>query len=96
MFRRRDERDVKLISRLEEQIKWLKEFREKYYELINDVRNLERKNALFKQMFDDADDTSVVKYNGKLFKITDISHCKSGGYPDTLRIDAVVVYPEGE
>lgn len=100
MFERRDGRVVRLISSLEEQLKATTilsaEYREKYFELVRDIRQLERENALFRQMFDDADNTSVIKYNGKLFKITDTSHFKSEDCPDTLSIDAVVVYQEDE
>ena len=89
---------VKLTLDLDEQLKdksiQLKELRKKYFDLCDDIRNLERENALLKKMFDDAENTQVIKYNGKLFRITETSHFTFEDGPDTLSVDAVDVPSE--
>ena len=64
--------------------------------LFSDIRKLERENAILEKTIDDIEDTEIIKYNGKLFKITETSHFKSEDCPDTLSIDAVAIYPEDE
>ena len=112
MFRRRNEYDnmmginreayhdmrehIKDSQTIEHLTLKLSESNVRYFELLGDIRKLERENALFRKMFDDADSTSVIKYNGKLFKITKTSHFTSEYDADILSIDAVLACPEGE
>ena len=100
MFGRHNDHVGKLILNLDEQLKdtakQLKEFREKYFNLAADIRKLERENALLKKMFDDSDNTQVINFNGKLFKITDISYFTSEDDADTLSVYAICVTMEGD
>ena len=100
MFGRCNKCVGKLISdldeRLEDKANQLKELRTKYFNLCDDVRKLERENAILKKMFEDAADTQVIKYNGKLFRITDTSHFAFEDSEDTLNVNAICVTMEGE
>ncbi len=65
------------------------EYRSKYFQMINENRDLHRENALLKKMFEEAEDTQVIKYNGKLFSIRSVNHYKEQGVEETLDIDAI-------
>ena len=74
----------------------LSELNMRYFNLCEDIRSLERENAILKKMFEDAADTQVIKYNGKLFRITNTSHFAFEDSEDTLNVDAICVTMEGE
>ena len=65
-------------------------------ELIYDYRNereenkkLQNENGCLKALFDKEGDTQVIKYNGKLYRITSTTHCKTAGVEETLDLTAV-------
>lgn len=65
--------------------------------LVNDYRDervennkLQKENGYLKALFDKEGDTQVIKYNGKLFCIVNIQHCKGDG-EEALDISLVPV-----
>ena len=112
MFRRRDKysnmmgidresyRDmtshIKDSQTIEELTRQLGEANMRFFDLCGEIRELEHENGALREMFKREGDTSVIKYNGKLFKIIETSRFKSEDCPDTLSIDAVAIYPEDE
>lgn len=70
--------------------------------LVNDYRDervennkLQNENGYLRALFDKEDDTQVVKYNGKLYRIVSTSHFHDVGEVDTLDINAVCVSEVG-
>ena len=59
--------------------------------LNKDIIALNNENGYLKALFDSKEDTSVIKYNGKLFRITDRILRETQGEPDELEIDAICV-----
>lgn len=70
--------------------------------LVNDYRDervennkLQKENGYLKALFDKEDDTQVIKYNGKLYRIVSTSHFHDEVEADTLDINATCVYEAG-
>ena len=57
--------------------------------------HLVRENEQLRMLFDKEADTQVIKYNGKLYRITSMVHCQSAGEVDTLDINAICVSEVG-
>ncbi len=72
----------------------LSELNMRYFNLCEDIRSLERENALLKNMFNSSEDTQAIRYNGKLFRITDTTHFKSNDAEDQLDVTAFCVTME--
>jgi cell shape-determining protein MreC len=71
-------------------------------ELLNDYRNevvenkkLQNENGHLKALFDKEDDTQVIKYNGKLYRITSITNYVEAGVEETLDFTATPVREVG-
>ena len=78
------------------------EFCEFKRELVEDYRNerkehkkLQNENGYLKALFDKEDDTQVIKYNGKLYRIVSATYFYNAGEADTLDINAVCVSEVG-
>lgn len=63
-------------------------YQSEYIKATHENRELHRENALLRKMFEEAEDTQVIKYNDKLFIIRSIAHYKEQGEVETLNIDA--------
>jgi hypothetical protein len=67
-------------------------------ELVCDYRNereenkkLQNENGYLKALFDKEGDTQVIKYNGKLYRITSMTNYVEAGVEETLDFTAVPV-----
>ena len=67
-------------------------------ELVEDYRNerkenkkLQNENGHLKALFDKEEDTKIIKYNGKLYRIVSTSHFHDVGEADTIDINAVCI-----
>lgn len=75
------------------------EYFEKYYEQYRDRlcaeadenKKLQNENGYLKALFDKESDTQVIKYNGKLYRITSMTHYKAAGEEESLDITTVPV-----
>ncbi len=68
-----------------------KDYMEKWCEALCSNQKLQRENGYLKALFDKEGDTQVIKYNGKLYRMTSITHYKAAGAEETLDFTAVPV-----
>lgn len=64
---------------------------DQWAEVFSENVKLEKQNACLKTLIDKENDTQVIKYNGKLYRITSTTHCKQAGVEETLDFTAVLV-----
>ena len=68
-----------------------RDYMEKWCEELRKTHELQRENGYLKALFDKEGDTQIIKYNGKLYRITSTTHCKTAGVEETLDFTAVPV-----
>lgn len=67
------------------------EYRTSQMQLFDTNIKFFEENKILKELFDKEDDTQVIKYNGKLWRIVSGTHSFNPGEPDTLTVDTVLV-----
>ena len=71
------------------------DYREKWCEALGNIHELQRENGYLKALFDKESDTQVIKYNGKLYRITSTTNYVEAGVEETLDFTAVPVREVG-
>lgn len=85
----------RIINKMLDEYAELRDKVDKYMKLYMDTDHervkLVEENKILKDLFDKEQDTQVIKYQGKIYKITSTSHFSDVGEADTLDINAVCV-----
>lgn len=78
-------------SAIDYAMKKANDYMEKWCEELGKTHELQRENGYLKALFDKEGDTQVIKYNGKLYRITSMTHYKAAGEEESLDITTVPV-----
>ena len=70
-------------------MEYYEKFQDKFIEAVDENKKLQNENGYLKALFDKEGDAQVIKYNGKLYRITSTTHCKTAGVEETLDLTAV-------
>ena len=70
-------------------------YQDRYWEQVDENKKLQSENGYFKALFDKEADTEIIKYNGKLFRITSKHHFMNDEGVDELDIETVLVSEVG-
>lgn len=68
-----------------------REYRDRYINENKENKKLQNENGYLKALFDKEGDTQVIKYNGKLYRITSTTNYVEAGVEETLDFTAVPV-----
>jgi hypothetical protein len=84
-----------IINKMLDEYAELRDKVDKYMELYmnTDIERVKlvEENKIFKDLFDKEQDTQVIKYQGKIYKIISTAHFSDLGEEDTIDINAVCV-----
>lgn len=70
-------------------------YQDRYYEQFSENKKLQRENGYLNALFDKEADTEIIKYNGKLYRITSTTNYVEAGVEETLDFTAVPVREVG-
>ncbi len=70
-------------------------YQDRYFQTYEENKTLQREIGYFKALFDKEGDTQVIKYNGKLYRITSTTNYVEAGVEETLDFTAVPVREVG-
>lgn len=66
-------------------------YQDRYFQTYEENKTLQRENGYLQALFDKEGDTQIIKYNGKLYRITSITNYVEAGVEETLDFTAVPV-----
>lgn len=72
-------------------MQYYEKYQDKFIEQVDENKKLQNENGYLKALFDKESDTQVVKYNGKLYRITSTTNYVEAGVEETLDFTAVPV-----
>jgi ribosomal protein S17E len=70
-------------------------YQERYFQTYEENKTLQKEIGYFKALFDKEGDTQIIKYNGKLYRITSTTNYVEAGVEETLDFTAVPVREVG-
>ena len=76
-------------------MKYYEKYLGKFIEQVDENKKLQKENGYLNALFDKEGDTQVIKYNGKLYRITSITNYVEAGVEETLDFTAVPVREVG-
>lgn len=72
-------------------MQYYEKYQDKFIEQVDENKKLQNENGYLKALFDKEGDTQVIKYNGKLYKITSTTNYVEAGVEETLDFTAAPV-----
>ena len=76
-------------------MQYYEKYQDKFIEQVDENKKLRSENGYLKALFDKEGDTQVIKYNGKLYRITSTTNYVEAGVEETLDFTAVRVSEVG-
>jgi hypothetical protein len=83
--------EKQMYERIEDSKRVANELRVLYVDEVSRNKELQHENGYLKALFDKEGDTQVIKYNGKLYRITSTTNYVEAGAEETLDFTAVPV-----
>lgn len=72
-------------------MEYYEKYQDKFIKQVDENKKLQNENGYLKALFDKEGDTQVIKYNGKLYRITSTTNYVEAGVEETLDFTAVLV-----
>ena len=72
-------------------MEYYEKYQDKFIKQVDENKKLQNENGYLKALFDKEGDTQVIKYNGKMYRITSTTNYVEAGAEETLDFTAVPV-----